>query len=264
MFLNIRFIGRWGRGVLEVGRERFVFLWLMPTFLMMAIRIPWLAILGVERFFLPPSEVELYLGQTVKYVSIIVVMVLIAVNLGFGLKELGLSSRIRVMLSEMVTGGVFALFYMIITWLLTLAFFGLLPREVESISYNMLFGFVIPRDKALEFATRLNPWIYAAYMTVVPALVEEVYFRGYSMAILRRVFKRGWLINLAQASLFSVLHWYRGLLAGMLPMAIFGILFGYVTIRNGYRLTSALTGHFVTNMFSAAMYIRGLSKLAVI
>jgi hypothetical protein len=41
-------------------------------------------------------------------------------------------------------------------------------------------------------------------------------------------------------------------------MFLFGFLFGFVTIRNGYRLTSALTGHLATNALSTFLYLRGL------
>lgn len=242
---------------------KFILFWLMPVFLMLSIRLPWLAILGVERFFLPYTEAEFYLGQSIKYCSLILIMILAALRLGLGLRDFGLSSRVRTMFSEAAAGGIFTLFYIFITWVLTLSVLNLIPRDVETIHYNLLFGFVIPRGMASEFVAKINPLTYIVYMTIVPSVVEEVYFRGYSMTILRKIFRGEWSVNLAQASLFSILHWYRGLLAGILPMAIFGIIFGYITIKNEYRITSALTGHLITNVLSAVTYIRGVSRLAL-
>ncbi|MEM3620882.1 MAG: hypothetical protein QXO45_07110, partial [Nitrososphaerota archaeon] len=61
---------------------------------------------------------------------------------------------------------------------------------------------------------------------------------------------------------FSALHWYRGLLAGIIPMFIFGFIFGFLTIRNNFRLTSALTGHLLVNALSVFLYLRGLEMVS--
>lgn len=232
--------------------------WLTPILVMLSIRLPWLLITGPERFFTPLSEFEFYVGQSLKYFSILFVMILIIVRLGMGLKDIGMSSGLRIMLSEILTGGVFALFYILLTWILSLFFIQFMPEKIEEVTFNILFGYMIPMDKALEFAYMLNPWVYAFYMTIIPSVIEETYFRGYSINILRRMFRNLWIVNLLQTILFSLLHWYRGILAGILPMFIFGFLFGFLTIRNGYRLTSALTGHLVTNALSTFLYLRGL------
>mgnify|MGYP001772908877 CR=1 FL=1 len=226
---------------------------------MLLIRLPWLAFAGAERFFIPPSELEFYVGQSLKYFSIFFIMLLAIVKLGINLRDIGMSSSLRLMLGEILTGGVFALFYILVTWILSLFFIPFMPVKVEEVTFNLFYGYIIPMDKALEFAYKLNPWIYGLYMTIVPSFIEEAYFRGYSINLLRRIFKSLWIVNLLQTVLFSILHWYKGLLAGILPMFIFGFLFGFVTIRNSFRLTSALTGHIVTNALSTFLYLRGLT-----
>jgi len=232
--------------------------WLTPVIVMLGIRLPWLLIAGAERFFAPPSELEFYIGQSIKYFVILTIMLLMMFRQGMKFRDIGLSSGLRVMLSEILTGGVFALFYILLTWILSLFFIQFLPGGIEEVTFNILYGYMIPMEKALKFAHMLNPWIYAFYMTIIPSVIEETYFRGYSINILKRMFKNLWFVNLLQTILFSLLHWYRGILAGILPMFIFGFLFGFVTIRNGYRLTSALTGHIATNALSTFMYLRGL------
>ncbi len=234
-------------------------LWLAPVLVMLLIRLPWLIFAGAERFFIPPTELEFYIGQSLKYFSILIIMLLAAFRLGINSRDIGMSSSLRLMLSEILTGGVFALFYILITWILSLFFIPFMPERVEEVTFNLFYGYIIPVDKALEFAYKLNPWIYVFYMTLVPAFIEEVYFRGYSISILRKIFKNLWIVNLLQTVLFSILHWYKGLLAGILPMFIFGFLFGFVTIRNDFRLTSALTGHIATNVLSTFLYLRGLT-----
>lgn len=241
----------------EENRSLFWF-WLTPILVMLSIRLPWLLIAGPERFFIPPSEFEFYVGQSLKYFSILFTMILIIIRLGISLKDIGFGSGLRVMLSEILTGGVFALFYILLTWILSIFFIQFMPEQVEQVTFSILYGYIIPMDKALEFAYMLNPWVYAFYMTIIPSVIEETYFRGYSINILKRIFKNLWIVNLLQTILFSFLHWYRGILAGILPMFLFGFLFGFVTIRNGYRLTSALTGHLATNALSTFLYLRGL------
>lgn len=232
--------------------------WLTPVMVMLGIRLPWLLIAGAERFFIPPSELEFYIGQSTKYFVILTIMLLMMFRQGMKFKDIGLSSSLRLVLSEILTGGVFALFYILVTWILSIFFIQFMPEQVEEVTFSILYGYIIPMDKALEFAYMLNPWVYAFYMTIIPSVIEETYFRGYSINILKRIFKNLWIVNLLQTILFSFLHWYRGILAGILPMFLFGFLFGFVTIRNGYRLTSALTGHLATNALSTFLYLRGL------
>ncbi len=225
---------------------------------MLSIRLPWLIILGAERFFVPPSEMEFYLGQSCKYFSILFAMIFIMHRFGMSLRSISAWSTIKLVFSDIPPGGVFALFYILVTWIISILFIPFIPEEHEDIIFNALYGYVIPLKKMLELTSILNPWTYAIYMTIVPAFIEELYFRGYSINLLKKIFSNLWMVNLLQALLFSVLHWYRGLLAGILPMFIFGFLFGFLTIRNNFRLTSALTGHLIVNALSVSLYLRGL------
>lgn len=225
---------------------------------MLSIRLPWLIILGAERFFVPPSEMEFYLGQSCKYFSILFALIFIMHRFGMSLRSIGVRSTIKLVFNDILPGGVFALFYILVTWITSILFIPFIPKEHEDIIFNALYGYVIPLKKMLGLTSIFNPWTYAIYMTIVPAFIEELYFRGYSISLLKKIFSNLWMVNLLQALLFSVLHWYRGLLAGILPMFIFGFLFGFLTIRNNFRLTSALTGHLIVNALSVSLYLRGL------
>jgi membrane protease YdiL (CAAX protease family) len=171
---------------------------------MLGIRLPWLLIAGAERFFVPPSELEFYIGQSTKYFVILTIMLLMMSRQSMKFRDIGLSSSLRLVLSEILTGGVFALFYILVTWILSIFFIQLMPEQVEQVTFSILYGYIIPMDKALEFAYMLNPWVYAFYMTIIPSVIEETYFRGYSINILKRIFKNLWIVNLLQTILFSL------------------------------------------------------------
>ncbi|MDW7986034.1 MAG: CPBP family intramembrane glutamic endopeptidase [Nitrososphaerota archaeon] len=238
-----------------------VSLWLSPIIVMLCIRVPWLVVAGAERFFVPFSELEFYLGQSTKYLSILSIMLFIMFKFSISFRDIGIWTTFRLALGDILHGGVFALFYILITWVASIFFIPFIPERAETVFFNLFYGYVIPVDKMLELISILNPWIYAVYMTTIPAIVEEMYFRGYSINLLRNFSGNLWIVNLLQASLFSALHWYRGLLAGILPMFIFGILFGFLTIKNNFRLTSAITGHLIVNMLSISLYLRGLEMI---
>ncbi|MEN2974338.1 MAG: CPBP family glutamic-type intramembrane protease [Candidatus Caldarchaeales archaeon] len=239
-----------------------VFLWLTPIFIMLMIRVPWLMITGAERFFIPPSELEFYLGQSSKYFSILSVMVFLMFRFSISFRDIGIWSTTRLALGDILHGGVFALFYILITWILSILFIPLIPGRTETVIFNAFYGYVIPVNKMVEFVLLLNPWLYSFYMISVPAIIEELYFRGYSISLLKNMFGNLWVVNVVQATLFSVLHWYRGLLAGIIPMFLFGFLFGFLTIKNNFRITSALTGHLIVNSLSISLYLRGLEMIS--
>lgn len=236
----------------------FILLWLTPILSMLSIRLPWLIIAGAERFFVPPSEVELYIGQSCKYFCILFTMIIIMYRLGISFRDIGAWSTMRLTLSDIVHGGVFALFYILVTWIISIVSIPFIPEKTETVIFNIFYGYIIPVEKMQTLIHILNPWVYAIYMTVVPAFIEEFYFRGFSINLLKNMFRSLWIVNFLQTTLFSVLHWYKGLLAGIVPMFIFGFIFGFLTIRNNFRLTSALTGHLVVNALSVFLYLQGL------
>ncbi len=238
-----------------------VLIWLSPIIVMLFIRVPWLMIAGPERFFIPSSEIEFYLGQSCKYFSILFVMLFIMFRSRIDFKNIGFWSTVKLTLNDILHGGVFSLFYILVTWVLSIFFIPFIPERTETVIFNIFYGYVIPVEKMMRFISILNPWLYASYMIIIPAVIEEMYFRGYSISILRNMFNNLWVVNVVQALLFSILHWYRGLFAGIIPMFIFGFLFGFLTIKHGFRLTSALTGHLIVNALSIFLYLRGLEMI---
>lgn len=240
------------------NRSVFISLWLAPILFMLSIRLPWLMLAGAERFFIPLSEVEFYIWQSCKYFSIFFTMIFVMCRLHIGFRDIGMWSTVRLAFTDIIHGCVFALFYILITWVISILFIPFIPEKTETVTFNIFYGYVIPLEKMLTLTLLLNPWIYAFYMTVVPALTEELYFRGFSISLLKNKIGNLWIVNFLQTTLFSILHWYRGLFAGIVPMFIFGFLFGFLTIRNNFRLTSAITGHLAVNSLSVFLYLRGL------
>jgi len=240
----------------------FILVWLSPILTMLSIRLPWLIIAGAERFFVPPSEVEFYIGQSCKYFCIFFVMVIIMYRFGISFRSIGVGSTVRLALSDIFHGGVFALFYILITWIISIVSISFIPEKTDTVIFNIFYGYVVPVEKMLTLISILNPWFYATYMTIVPAFIEELYFRGFSINLLKNIFRNLWIVNFLQTISFSALHWYRGLLAGIIPMFIFGFIFGFLTIRNNFRLTSALTGHLLVNALSVFLYLRGLEMVS--
>lgn len=228
---------------------------------MLSIRLPWLICAGAERFFIPQSEVEFYIGQSSKYLSIFFIMIVIMHRLGISFRSIGAWTTVRLSLSDVVHGGVFALFYILITWIMSIIFIPFVPEKTETVIFDIFYGYIIPVEKMQMLTSMLNPSAYAVYMTIVPAFIEEFYFRGFSITLLKNRFGNLWIVNFLQTILFSVLHWYRGLFAGIVPMFIFGFLFGFLTIRNDFRLTSAIAGHLIVNALSIFLYLRGLETV---
>lgn len=83
---------------------------------------------------------------------------------------------------------------------------------------------------------------YLLYMTILPAIFEELFFRGVIMTSLRRF--GDWFAIIVSALLFGLLH---GNMVQFLNAFFLGILLGYFAVRSGSIVTSMVI-HFFNNL----------------
>ena len=84
------------------------------------------------------------------------------------------------------------------------------------------------------------------FMALLPAIAEEIFFRGFLMNILNGIFKNMHLAILATAFIFSAMHLQ---FMKFLPMFFLACVFGYATYWSGSLLTS-IVAHFINNAFA--------------
>jgi len=144
--------------------------------------------------------------------------VLIPLSILFGaekskLADLGLVRQKIV--QDFTVGFIFSMVYVGFPILFASATPHLIPVHKERVVFHLLFGFVATKGILVEFFKNVGPLLFVITMTVVLGMVEEVYFRGVLINKFREAgFKRRYLY-LAPATLFSVLHWHRGILCGI-------------------------------------------------
>jgi membrane protease YdiL (CAAX protease family) len=100
----------------------------------------------------------------------------------------------------------------------------------------------------------LNLFIIA----LVPAVSEEMIFRGICQKIFTNLFKSGHLAIFVTAFLFSALHFQ---FFGFLPRFILGIVFGYLFFWSG-TIWLPVLAHFINNAVPVILaYFEGMEKL---
>ncbi len=95
-------------------------------------------------------------------------------------------------------------------------------------------------------ATFKTPTDYIVALFIIalmPAIVEEVFFRGSLQSSLTRSIKVPWLAIIITSVIFSVVHfsWY-----GFIPRVALGMLLGYIFYYTG-NLWYSIIGHFFNN-----------------
>jgi membrane protease YdiL (CAAX protease family) len=96
-------------------------------------------------------------------------------------------------------------------------------------------------------------------IAVLPAIGEELLFRGVFQKIFYTLFKSGHLAIWITAFIFSALHLQ---FFGFLPRFILGLIFGYLYYWSG-TLWLPVISHFVNNAVSViAAYIQGLNTVS--
>ena len=99
-------------------------------------------------------------------------------------------------------------------------------------------------------------------IAIIPALGEELLFRGFLQNILKRIFKNDHVAIWVAAILFSAIHFQ---FYGFIPRMLLGALFGYLYVWTG-NLLIPIIAHFLNNSLSLiALYVyqKGLTDIDV-
>lgn len=88
------------------------------------------------------------------------------------------------------------------------------------------------------------------FLALVPALCEELLFRGALMGVLQNMFRNKHLVVILTAIIFSAIHMQ---FFSFLSRFALGLVLGYATIYSG-SLFPAIAAHFVNNAFSVVGY----------
>ena len=94
-------------------------------------------------------------------------------------------------------------------------------------------------------------------IALLPAIAEEMIFRGVIQRILTRLFKSGHISIIVTAFIFSSIHLQ---FLGFVPRFILGLIFGYLFLWGG-TLWLPIASHFVNNAFPVILtYVQGIEK----
>ena len=94
-------------------------------------------------------------------------------------------------------------------------------------------------------------------IALIPAIAEEMIFRGVIQKILTRLFKSGHISIIVTAFIFSSIHLQ---FLGFIPRFILGLIFGYLFLWGG-TLWLPIASHFVNNAIPVILtYVQGIEK----
>jgi membrane protease YdiL (CAAX protease family) len=103
-------------------------------------------------------------------------------------------------------------------------------------------------------------WIMSLNLIIIgliPAITEEMIFRGVFQKIFSRLFRSGHLAIWITAFIFSAIHFQ---FLGFIPRFILGLIFGYLFFWGG-TLWLPIISHFVNNAFPVILtYVQGIEK----
>ncbi len=80
-------------------------------------------------------------------------------------------------------------------------------------------------------------------LALVPAIAEEVFFRGALQRVITQIVKNGWVATVIAAILFSTIHLQ---FLGFMPRLLLGFLLGAIFFVSG-NLWLSIAGHFLNN-----------------
>jgi uncharacterized protein len=102
--------------------------------------------------------------------------------------------------------------------------------------------------------TLTGMWLNILIIALLPAISEELIFRGVFQKIFQRLFKSGHLAVCFTSFLFSAIHFQ---FYGFLPRFILGLIFGYLFLWSS-NLWLPVIAHFINNAIpTAGAYIKG-------
>jgi len=98
------------------------------------------------------------------------------------------------------------------------------------------------------FKSTSNPWLPLLMITVLPAVCEEIAFRGFVLSGLRRVGHKWWAIGLSSVA-FGLVH---PILQQQIAAAAVGMVLGYLAVQTGSLLV-CMVFHAVYNGLAVAV-----------
>jgi membrane protease YdiL (CAAX protease family) len=98
-------------------------------------------------------------------------------------------------------------------------------------------------ERMLEMPNPSDLLINLVLIAVLPAIGEEVFFRGVLQRLIIQITKLPWLAVLITAILFSAVHMQ---LLGFVPRVLLGFLLGAIYLLSG-NLWLSIAGHFLVN-----------------
>ena len=98
-------------------------------------------------------------------------------------------------------------------------------------------------ERMLQMPRFIDLLINLVLIAVLPAIAEEVFFRGVLQRLITQMVKFPWLSVLITAILFSAVHMQ---LLGFVPRVLLGFLLGAIYLLSG-NLWLSIAGHFLVN-----------------
>ncbi len=127
----------------------------------------------------------------------------------------------------------------LVAWLNTLIPLPSFLLEIERQQTEMIEGFL---------KSDFNVALAIFHVAMVPAICEEILYRGFALNLLRRT-KAAWTAILITGIIFGFYHLR---LSQVIPLAMIGIFLGWITVKSG-SLIPAMVAHFVNNAFSVLL-----------
>jgi uncharacterized protein len=127
----------------------------------------------------------------------------------------------------------------LVAWLNTLIPLPSFLLEIERQQTEMIEGFL---------KSDFNIALALFHVAMVPAICEEILYRGFALNLLRRT-KAAWTAILITGIIFGFYHLR---LSQVIPLAMIGIFLGWITVKSG-SLIPAMVAHFVNNAFSVLL-----------
>jgi uncharacterized protein len=124
----------------------------------------------------------------------------------------------------------------LLAWLNTFVPLPTFLLELERQQTDMIEGFL---------KSDFNVALAIFHVAMVPAVCEEILYRGFALNLLRRT-KAAWTAILITGIIFGFYHLR---LSQVIPLATIGIFLGWITVKSG-SLIPAMVAHFVNNAFS--------------
>jgi membrane protease YdiL (CAAX protease family) len=115
------------------------------------------------------------------------------------------------------------------------------PKEDQA---ERLTAIILSSTSAWAIATTIFS------VAIVPAICEELVFRGVAMPLLHKVFKNVHVSVWVSAAMFSFIHFQ---FYGFIPRMLLGGLLGYMVIWSG-SLWSSIAAHLTNNLVAIVVF----------